>query len=157
MAGSFLSAWQAGTHDGGMRVLAVRTGYDADSLTRSVEGAFGFGADAAARDGSILGMVCNYTGPGRDPDHVPLPFFQWQQAGLGATDAHFVIPVGGSRITYAPTNSCSSATTAFDVDRDGVAGSGEGVGTVGSLDAPTGGNDVEQELQARGLTLPGWF
>lgn len=155
VAGNFLYAWQAGTGDGNARALAITTDYNSATETRSMEGFFAFAGDIAATDGSLLGMICNWAGPGNS--HTPLPQFQSQTASLGPSDLNFVIPAGGSKITYAPTNNCSSTTTEYDVDVSGSIDAGEGAGTAADLDAPTGANSVQQELEARGFVLPTLF
>ncbi len=155
VAGNFLYAWQAGTGDGNSRALAVNADYNSATETRSLQGFFAFAGDIASTDGSLLGMICNWAGPGNQ--HAPQASFQSQTATLSASALGFVIPSGGSKITYAPTNSCSSTTTEYDANVDGSIASGEGAGTAAVLDAPTGSNTVQQEIEGRGFAKPSLF
>jgi len=155
VAGDFLYAWQAGTLDGNSRSLAMHTSYDSSSDTRSLQGFFSFAGDIATTNGDLLGMICNWAGPGNS--HTPLSFFQSQTASLGPSDSDYL--AGTSKITYAPTDSCSSTTTQFEID----IGTGhsltanEGVGTTASLDAPIGSLTVEGEIESRGYAKPSMF
>jgi hypothetical protein len=155
VAGNFLYAWQAGTGDNHSRAMAVNTDYNSATETRSMKGYFAFASDIATTDGSLLGMICNWAGPGNS--HTPQLRFQSQTASLGSTDMNFVIPSGGNKITYAPTNSCSSITTEYDVNVDHTISAAEGAGTTANLDVPSGINTVQQELTARGFTKPTMF
>ena len=158
VAGDFVSAWQAGTADGAMRVLALHSDADTSTDTRTVQGAFGFGDDASVSDGTLRGMICNWTGPGHVQPHAPVARFQWQTATLASGASHFTLDTGASHIAYAPTNSCASTTTEFDANGDGTVGAGEGLGSSADLDAPaTGVASVQDELAARSFVLPAWF
>ena len=155
VAGDFLYAWQAGTGDSNSRTLAMHTSYDSSSDTRSLQGFFAFAGDVATTGGDLLGMICNWAGPGNS--HTPLSFFQSQTASLGPSDSAYV--AGTSKITYAPTTSCSSTTTQFELDI-GASHSlavNEGVGTAADLDAPSGSLTVEGEIESRGYAKPSMF
>jgi hypothetical protein len=153
-AGQFLYAWQAGTGDSHARALAATTTYDSGTDTRTVQGYFAFGADLATTDGSLLGMVCNWAGPGNR--HTPAALFQSQTATLTGTAAAFVATA--SRLTYAPTTACSATTTLFDANADGTLAAGEGLGTLHALDAPVSPSvSVQGELTSRGYRQPGYF
>ena len=153
-AGQFLYAWQAGTGDSHARALAATTTYDSGTDTRTVQGYFAFGADLATTDGSLLGMVCNWAGPGNR--HTPAALFQSQTATLTGTAAAFVATA--SRLTYAPTTACSATTTLFDANADGMLAAGEGLGTLHALDAPVSPSvSVQGELTSRGYRQPGYF
>jgi hypothetical protein len=154
-AGDFLFAWQAGTGDDKSRMLAIDTSFDSGTQTQTVQGYFGFAADISTTDGDLLGMVCNWAGPGNN--HTPLAKFQSQTATLTADATAFTVPSGGSKIVYAPTNSCNSTTTSYDVNADNSLAANEGVGTVAALDAPTGSNSVQEEIESRGFTKPAAF
>jgi len=153
--GDFLYAWQAGTQDNATRMLALDTQYDSALGDRSLQGFFGFGADIASSDGKLQGLICNWAGPGNN--HTPKPLFQSQTATMAAGAMDFVIPSGGSKIRYAPTNSCSSTTTGFDADVDHTIEAMEGEGVTADLDAPSGSKTVAEELTARGFALPTLF
>lgn len=154
-SGNYLFAWQAGTMDNASRMLAVSSGYNSATDTRTLSGYFAFGADIAATDGTLQGMVCNWAGPGNN--HTPQASFQSQVASHTGSATRFTVPSGGSKIVYAPTNSCSSSSTSFDADANGLLASGEGVGTASGLDLPSGSNTVQQEITARGFVKPGLF
>jgi hypothetical protein len=153
VAGNFLSAWQAGTGDGKSRAMAAHADYNSATEARSLNGYFAFADDVGSSDGSLLGMVCNWAGPGND--HAPVLRFQSQSATLSASATEYAL--GASKITYAPTRSCSSTTTAYDADASGSIGSSEGVGVVADLDAPGGTSTVQQEIEARAFSKPGLF
>ncbi|MBC7957002.1 MAG: hypothetical protein H7Y33_14170, partial [Cytophagales bacterium] len=153
VAGDFLFAWQAGTGDGNARGLAVHADYNSATEARALNGYFAFTGDVATSDGSLLGMICNWAGPGNS--HTPASKFQSQTATLSASATDYAL--GASKITYAPTTSCSSTTTSFDVDVSGSIASGEGVGTVADLDTPSGANTVQQEIELRGFAKPSLF
>jgi len=154
-AGDFLYAWQAGTGDDKSRMLAVDMSYNATTDVHDMQGFFGFAADISTTDGDLLGMICNWAGPGNN--HTPTAAFQSQRASLDATATLFTVPAGGSKIVYAPTTSCSSTTTSYDVNVDNTLAANEGVGTAADLDAPTGSNTVQQEIESRGFALPSLF
>jgi hypothetical protein len=153
VAGDFLFAWQAGTGDGNARGLAVHADYNSATEARTLNGYFAFTGDVATTDGSLLGMICNWAGPGNS--HTPASAFQSQTASLTASATDYAL--GASKITYAPTTSCSSTTTSFDVDVSGTIASGEGVGMVADLDTPSGANTVQQEIELRGFVKPSLF
>jgi hypothetical protein len=153
--GDFLYGWQAGTQDGRSRMLALNATYNSVTDVRTVQGFFGFGADIGTSDGSMLGMICNWAGPGNN--HNPVAKFQSQVAALSPTADRFTIASGGSKITYAPTNSCNSTTTQFDANVDHTLAAGEGAPTVNNLDVPSGPNSVEQEIEARGFLSPALY
>jgi hypothetical protein len=153
-AGQFLYAWQAGTGDSHARALAATATYDSGTDTRTVQGYFAFSADLATTDGSLLGMVCNWAGPGNR--HTPAALFQSQTATLTGTASAFTATA--SRLTYAPTTACSATTTLFDANADGTLAAGEGLGTLQALDAPASPSvSVQGELMSRGYRQPGYF
>jgi len=151
--GNFLFAWQAGTGDGNSRSLAAHVDYNSSTSTRTLSGYFGFAGDVATTNGSLLGMICNWAGPGNS--HTPAARFQSQTATLASSATAYTLAT--SKITYAPTNTCSSTTTAYDVNVNGTIAAGEGVGTTNDLDVPTGANTVQQEIELRGFVKPSLF
>jgi hypothetical protein len=150
--GDFRYAWQAGPQDGKSRMLALHTTFNTATEVRMLQGYFAFGADISSSSQDMLGMICNWAGPGNS--HSTQALFQSQNAQLGPSDTEFTIPSGGSKITYAPTKSCSSTTTQFDANLDSTIAAGEGVATINSLDMPSGALTVEQEIQSRGFVPP---
>ena len=153
-AGQFLYAWQAGTGDRHARALAVSSTYDSTADSRTVQGYFAFTDALATTDGSLLGMVCNWAGPGAV--HTPAAHFQSQTATLAGLASTFVATA--SRLAYAPTNACASTTTVFDANADGTLAAGEGQGTLPALDAPASPSvSVQDELVSRGYRQPGYF
>jgi hypothetical protein len=149
--GDFRYAWQAGPQDGHSRMLALDTTFNTVTEMRTLKGYFAYGADIKSTNDDMLGMICNWAGPGNS--HATALSFQSQTAELTATGAEFVIPSGGSKITFAPTKSCNSLTTQFDVNVNGTVAPGEGVPTTNNLDVPTA-LTVETEIQARGFVSP---
>lgn len=150
--GDFRYAWQAGPQDGNSRMLALDTTFNTVTEVRTLKGYFAYGADIKLTNDDMLGMICNWAGPGNS--HVTGLQFQSQTAELAATGAEFVIPSGGSKITFAPTRSCNSLTTQFDVNVNGAVAAGEGVPTTNNLDVPAGPSSVEAEIQGRGFVSP---
>ncbi len=154
--GSFLYAWQAGTGDSHSRALAAKASYNTATEVRSLNGYFAFADDISTTTGGLLGMICNWAGPGNS--HTPSSNFQSQTATLTSGASTYVIATpSDSKITYAPTNSCISTTTEFDVDANGTLASNEGVGTSPNLDVPSGSLTVQQEVVSRGFSLPSLF
>lgn len=152
--GSFLLAWQAGTGDSHSRALAVVSDYDSSTGDRSLTGFFAFADEIASTTGTLLGMICNWAGPGNS--HTPSTLFQSQTATKVAAASAY--SVGASQIAYAPTVNCNSTTTSFDANADNTLASGEGVGVTHSLDSPTGGRTtVASEVAFRGFTVPTLF
>jgi hypothetical protein len=151
--GNFLFTWQAGTGDGNSRALAAHVDYNSSTSTRILSGYFGFAGDVATTNGSLLGMICNWAGPGNN--HTPVARFQSQTATLASSATEYTL--AASKIAYAPTNSCSSTTTAYDVNVNGTIAAGEGVGTTSDLDVPAGANSVQQEIESRGFAKPALF
>lgn len=151
-AGSFLLAWQAGTGDSHARAMAATA--TASGGARTVKAYYAYAADVATTTGALQGMICNWAGPGNS--HVPAASFQSQAATLAAGATTFVLD--SSLITYAPTVSCSSTSTQYDVDANGTLAAGEGVGTAAQLDVPAGsGTTVDAEIRSRGYTPPALF
>jgi hypothetical protein len=153
--GDFLYAWQAGPLDSNARSLALDASYNSVTQARTLQGFFGFAGEISTSNGALLGMICNWAGPGNS--HTPEAEFQSQTATLSAGSTNFVIPSGGSKLSYAPTNSCSSTTTEFDKNADQTLALGEGAGTLSDLDVPSGGRSVQQEIESRGFALPSLY
>lgn len=156
VTGTFLYAWQAGTGDSHARALVAASTLDTVSGDRTVQGHFAFsGAIDGSHAGEVQGMICNWAGPGNS--HTPTAKFQSQTAVLTASASSYAVS-GSSKITYAPTNSCNSTTTTYDVDVNGSLTSSEGVGTVADLDGLSGSHStVDEELRSRGWSLPGLY
>lgn len=144
--GNYVYAWQAGGMDDHSRVFQL--GMNADAADG--EAYFGFGDPVGTSDGSILGMICNWAGPGNN--HTPSPYAQRQFFTFNATSGVFEVAAGGSDIVYAPTNSCAyeGSPSGFAYDRD-VSGTidGSDIALVYSTTAaPTGALDFD--LMERG-------
>ena len=102
----------------------------------------------------MLGMTCNWAGPGNS--HTPNGNFQYQALSLAYGATAWAIDT--SKITYAPTNSCSSsATMEFDVNADTVLGATEGNSVTADLDTRGASPSVAAALIARGFNVPGWL
>ena len=152
--GNFLYAWQAGTGDSHSRMFAVTTSYNSTSETRTGKAFFGYAAAVDTTIGSMLGMICNWAGPGNV--HTPNSRFQYQTATLSTTGTRWTL--GTSKIRYAPTNSCdSSSTMEFDANADNTLGATEGNSTTNDLDSKGSSASVAAELAARGFTVPTFF
>lgn len=153
--GSYQYAWQAGVNDSHSRTLLATSSYNSAAAVRTVTGYFGYAADIASPDGSLLGMICNWAGPGNN--HTPGKRFQMQTATLA--DSASAFSLGSSKITYAPTVSCdSSSDMTYDVDGDNTIGSGEGASVTNDLDTPTGSHTtVQEEISSRGFRTPAGF
>jgi hypothetical protein len=136
-------------------MFAAQASYNSTTEDRALDAYYGYAADmgTATNAGSMLGLICNWAGPGNS--HVPQSYFQSQSASLTASATAWSL--GTSKITYAPANSCSSTTTSYDQDGDGALSAGEGVGVSADLDAPSGSNTVAQELTSRGFSIPGYY
>lgn len=151
-AGTFQLAWQAGSTDGHARSLVART--QALAAGMAVAGVFAYTGDISNTTGALQGMICNWAGPGNQRSTVPR--FQSQTAAQAGSSGAYAL--ADSKITYAPTNTCNSTTTSFDVNADGSLATGEGVGTISALDGLTGTNaTVDQEMRSRGLVTPSLF
>jgi len=112
LSGSYALSWQAGVWDSHSRVFNVGIN---DNTPTDGEAYFGYGAPAWETDGSILGFICNWAGPGRDPS---LQSYAQRQFTLLDPDSGRFLSVGAD-ITYAPTNDCSyDGASSFVYDRD---------------------------------------
>ena len=153
--GSYQYAWQAGVNDGHSRTLLATSSYNSAAALRTVTGYFGYAADIATTDGSLLGMICNWAGPGNN--HIPGNRFQMQTATLA--DSASAFSLGSSRIAYAPTVSCnSSSAMTNDVDGDNTIAGGEGASVTNDLDTLTGSHaTVQEEISSRGFATPAGF
>lgn len=159
--GDYVYSWQAGMGDSNARTFQMHM--DADAATG--EAYFGFGDAISSSDGSILGMICNWAGPGSN--HTPLDYAQRQSIEFDG--AKFIVGSSGSDITYAPTTTCAYEGTPsgfyYDRDQNGTADSSDKVLVYSSMAAPSGELDldlmkkdtatsVQEAINARGFTLP---
>lgn len=105
-AGSYSSAWSAGSNDEKSRAFNATMSV-ADDGTKSGCAYYGFGPKISSNVdlGSIEGMICNWTGPGNT--RVPAALVQ-RQCMVESSGIFIPDPAIGDRITYAPTNSCDS-------------------------------------------------
>jgi len=160
--GNFFLAWQAGPGDSLSRSLAATSEFNSATGTRTVKGYYAYGSEISTASASFVqrGMVCNWAGP--NANQTPIMKFQSQAATKASGATLFTLSPGTSKITYAPTNSCNSTTTSFDVDAGVLPATGltvgEGVGITNNLDGLTGTNTtVDQEVKSRGWTKPTLF
>lgn len=120
-SGDYMFQWQAGVNDGTARTFNVHLeDEDSDSLMNG-SAFFGYGDDIAESDGSILGIYCNWAGPGGgvgNETEKRQDLAQKQTMEESATAENFEVVT--SLITYAPTLSCNyDGTGAFSYDADG--------------------------------------
>ena len=144
-------SWQNTPQEGNGRVFLVHSGVSGGTRTAQIY--HGFGGDLSTADSTLLGMYCNWAGPGASHTTIN-PGFQSQTVSLsnGASSWTRV----ASQIHYAPTNSCqSSSTMRFDANGDGTLGASEGNSFSNGLDVPTGGRtDAQSEAVERGYWPP---
>ncbi|MCC7545401.1 MAG: hypothetical protein IT506_07920 [Aquabacterium sp.] len=152
LVGDHLHAWQATPVDGKSRIFLVHT--DLSGGTRTAQAFHAFGDDFSTSDGTLLGMYCNWSGPGASHASTTAAF---QSQSLTLTAGTWAITQ--SAIQYAPTNSCAATSGMnFDANGDTTLASGEGASTASGLDAPTGGRtDVQSEVIERGYWAPTLF
>jgi len=123
--GTLVHAWQAGNADPYTRVFQATTSAGASGSADTGYGYFGFGPVLDSADlGSIVGMWCNWAGPGSQVGtaNVNTTNVQAQTMTRDATSGLF-IPVT-TDITYAPTNDCNAtASSGFVYEPFGPTGS----------------------------------
>lgn len=153
--GNFLYVWQAGNLDDFGRAFAVQSSYNSSDESRTLDAYYAYTDAIAATDGSLLGMICNWAGPGNQ--HQPVDLFQSQSVRLGGSASAWAVS-GTSHIAYAPTVSCdASATMRFDVNADSTLETGEGSSFTHALDTLSTAADVPGELAVRGYVQPSLF
>ncbi len=146
-AGDFLYSWQAGNMDGKSRTFAVRTDYSTASEIRTAKGYFAYSDSIASTDGSLLGMICNWAGPGNS--RTPNNKYQHQEVSLSPTGSGWTTTA--SHIVFAPTNSCNSISTQYDKDGDGTLTANEGVPTTNDLMSVASGT-VQAAIETAGFS-----
>ena len=116
LQGLYNYVWQAGEGDSHARIFNF--GLETAS---SGESYFGYGDTVDQTDGSILGFICNWAGPGND--HTLQDYAQRQHFTYNETSGLFEpTNEAASDIIYAPTNSCTydgSGTFVYDSNIDG--------------------------------------
>lgn len=160
--GNYKFAWQAGINDSHSRMFAMNVSYNSATEVRTGQAFFGF-SDPMSSSGSgtfnLLGMICNWAGPGNS--HTPNSNFQYQKIVLGASSTEWDISsdTGANKLSYAPTNSCnSSATMTYDVNANGTIATGEGSSVTNALDTlDSGTSTVQGTIEARGFSNPNYF
>ena len=144
LTGDYAYAWQAGFADHHTRVFNLHL--DRDNSLRSGTAFFGFGDDIRFSDGSIRGMICNWSGPLNQ--HRPLAqVAQMQHIEESATHGGLFVPTLSS-IAYAPVNDCRYDTLIDNVNGDFLID----LDADGDLKDETHG-DIDNEMQ--GLNLDG--
>jgi hypothetical protein len=140
-AGDYVYAWQAGMGDSHTRTFQVHV--NADATTG--EAYFGYGSPMNSADGKILGMICNWAGPGGN--HTPVNYVQRQSIAFDSASGKFEVGATGSDITYAPTNSCAYEGTPsgflYDRDLNNTADVNDKVLVYSSTSAPAGELDLD--------------
>jgi len=154
-AGEFLYIWQAGNNDDRARAFAAHSEYNSSTEARTIQAYYAYTAAIDTTDGDLLGMICNWAGPGNS--HTPQDLFQSQTATLAATDTIWTRT--SSMIGYAPTVSCNSGSgMRYDADGSGGIGTLEGQSVTHGLDDLSSGiTSVANELMDRGFTKPTLF
>ncbi|MBI2732282.1 MAG: hypothetical protein HYX44_02915 [Aquabacterium sp.] len=149
----FAYAWQDLPLNGlsRARLFAGHSTLDTSTQARTLALFHGYTDDISNTDGTLRGMVCNWSGPGATK--TVQNAYQYQQLSLGSSATGWAL--GTSRVHYAPTNSCSaSSTMRFDANGDGSLGSTEGQSFGSDLAVPSGSNDVHDELIQQGYLSP---
>lgn len=146
-AGNFLYSWQAGNMDSHSRTFAANATYDSAMESRAAKGFFAYSAQIQTSDGMLLGMICNWAGPGNI--HTPKSSYQYQATSLAAAAANWAAP--SDNIVFAPTNSCNSTSTQFDVNANGALDTNEGVGIINQL-VPVSSGTVQAAIEAAGFS-----
>jgi len=155
--GNYASVWQAGVGDGANRAFNINIEDDDADGVLSGAAFFGFGADMATSDNSILGMYCNWAGPGGGAGGHDPTLMQTlaQKQTIAENVVSNIFTVVTSNITYAPTNSCNATNAAvlagFQYDSNGD-------GVLDVITAFTNNlidpNDATNGVTASGFTLP---
>ncbi|MFK7889438.1 MAG: hypothetical protein AB8B63_01385 [Granulosicoccus sp.] len=168
-SGRYAYSWQAGAGDSHSRVLNV--GLD-DVEPINGEAWYGYGqslTDGIEMVGEINGFICNWAGPGND--HSLIEKAQRQSLMYDELTDMFVVPEGGSNITYAPTVACtydsdSGGSFLYDRNLDGRLGdeSAETVDVGSGEQLPfdlepqesssDSGLDIEEVILQRGYVKP---
>lgn len=158
-AGDFIYVWQAGNQDGAGRGFAVHADFNTSTETRTLNAYYGYTAaitGTSASTSDLLGMVCNWAGPGSS--HTPNNSFQSQTMTLTSAATTWAMNPSDSKISYAPTVSCNSSSGMnFDANADGSIATGEGASVTNDLDTKGSSSTVEAELESRGYTKPTLF
>lgn len=133
------------------RLFAGHGSLDTSTQARTLALFHGYTDDISNTDGTLRGMVCNWSGPGATK--TVQNAYQYQQLALGSSATDWAL--GTSRVHYAPTNSCSaSSTMRFDANGDGSVGGTEGQSFSSDLAVPSGSNDAHDELIQQGYLSP---
>ena len=109
----------------------------------------------------LKGMICNWAGPGNS--HTANNYFQYQKIVLSETATQWDISTdaNSNKISYAPTNNCSSTaggTMRFDVDADTTVGASEGDGVANGMDTlDAGKTSVQATIEGRGFSNPSLY
>jgi hypothetical protein len=163
LQGTYAYIWQAGVGDSHSRTFLMGVNYNETGGTGPLDGEAyaGFGDQVHTTDGSIDGMICNWAGP--NGNHTLQPYVQRQFFSLDPSTAIFNTPVGGSDITYAPTNNCAydgSGSYIYDTDLDNDLSDETASGAITpdlmgafDLDGDTVAT-VPEAIENRGYTLP---
>ena len=118
--GNYSYSWQAGYLDSHSRAFNVNLQTNSSVQTGEAYFGYGYDLDDENLDGSIVGFLCNWAGPGNNHSTFLVEKAQKQVISYDSTNEIFTSDSSQLAITYAPTNSCD-ATAAFlyDTDADG--------------------------------------
>lgn len=154
-AGDFSYIWQAGNLDSHARGFAVHSSYNSSTEARTLDAFYAYTQSIAATNGDMLGMLCNWAGPGNN--HTPVNYFQSQRATLSSSASIWTRTA--SHIAYAPTVSCNSGSgMRYDADGNTTIDTLEGQSVTNDLDTLSLGNaNVADELSSRGYNKPNLF
>jgi hypothetical protein len=164
LAGDFKFAWQAGIGDSHSRMFAMTVAYNSTTNVRTGQSFFGFSGamtDTSAGATDLKGMICNWAGPSNS--HTVNNYFQYQKIVLSETATQWDISsdANSNKISYAPTNNCSSTvggTMRFDVNADTIVGASEGDGVANSMDTlDAGKTSVQATIEGRGFSNPSLY
>ncbi len=154
-AGDYAFSWQAGVGDGTVRTFNVHLeDSNSDSL---MEGTafFGYGAEVASTDGSILGIYCNWAGPSGGVGNITSKRQALaQKQTILESSTSGVFEVVSSNITYAPTLDCDYdglGSFTFDSDADGTVDTVSTTAITNNLVDPS---DATNGVTASGYTTP---
>lgn len=154
LAGSYTSAWQAGTDDTHARVFNLHLTSDG---TQSGDAFFGYGptVNDLSFAGQIKGFICNWTGPGND--HTLKAYVQHQAIVEDSSSGLFTAT--SSKISYAPTNSCTydgKGSFTYDSDGNGTRDTNAATAVANDLEpaSDADGNGFLDVIEDTGFSLP---
>jgi hypothetical protein len=152
LSSDFVYIWQAqpdGSAGSYSRIFAGTHNFDTNTGQRSLALYHGFADDISVSNGALQGMICNYHGP--SSTNTVQPLFQYQTINLGSSASAWAAG-GANHIQYAPTNSCSATSMAYDSNSDGSITGADVTSNALMNVTLTSNSDVQEEIQAMGFT-----